>query len=246
MLELCNISKKYKDKLALNSVSLTLDNGIYGLLGPNGAGKSTLMQIIAGNLKPNSGNVKWGGKDIRELGGAYRSLLGCAPQQQGMYDAFTVRRFLAYMAALKGISKKEVQEEIARVLALVHLTEAAGRTIAACSGGMKQRVLIAQAFLGHPKLILLDEPTAGLDPKERVKLRERISSLSEDKIILISTHVVSDIASIAKEILLLKSGVVIDHAPVRALCQKYHAPELEDVYMQLFGKEGEHDSSDII
>ncbi len=241
MLELCDITKKYRDKLALNSVSLSLDNGIYGLLGPNGAGKSTLMNIITGNLRPGSGEVKWNGKDIFELGASYRALLGYAPQQQGMYDTFSGRRFLAYMATLKGITKKEIDSEIARVLSYVNMTGAADRAIGAYSGGMKQRILIAQAILGDPKLLLLDEPTAGLDPKERVRIRERISALGEDKIILISTHVVSDIESIAKEIVLIKEGTVVEHSSVRELCGKYRVPGLEDVYMQLFGGEEKWD-----
>ena len=244
MLELCNISKKYKDKLALDGVSISLDNGIYGLLGPNGAGKSTLMNIITGNLQPTSGTVKWNGESLQSLGAAYRSLLGYAPQQQGMYDTFSGRRFLSYMATLKGISKKDMPEEIERVLSYVNMTEAARRPIGTYSGGMKQRILIAQAVLGDPKLIVLDEPTAGLDPKERVRIRERISELAGDKIILVSTHVVSDIESIAKEIILIKSGRIIDHAAVDELCMKHQVFHLEDVYMKLFGEEEVHASVD--
>ena len=141
------------------------------------------------------------------------------------------------MATLKGIQKKQLSDEIARVLSYVNMTEAADRAISTYSGGMKQRILIAQAILGDPKLIVLDEPTAGLDPKERVRIRERVSALAGDKIILISTHVVSDIETIAKEIILIKAGTMIDHAPVADLCRKYHASGLEDVYMQLFGEE---------
>ena len=206
MLCLTNITKKYKEKLALDDVSLELAPGIYGLLGPNGAGKSTLMNIVTGHLKPDGGQVLWDGKEIKSLGAQYRSLIGYAPQQQGLYDAFTGKRFLAYMATLKGISKKEMPEEIARVLSYVNMTEAANRPIGTYSGGMKQRILIAQAILGDPKLIVLDEPTAGLDPKERVRIRERIAALAGDKVILVSTHVVSDIEPIAKEIILIKSG----------------------------------------
>lgn len=244
MLELCDITKKYKDKLALAGVSLSLDNGIYGLLGPNGAGKSTLMNIITGNLQPTSGTVKWNGESLQSLGAAYRSLLGYAPQQQGMYDTFSGRRFLSYMATLKGISQKDMPEEIERVLSYVNMAEAANRPIGTYSGGMKQRILIAQSILGDPKLVILDEPTAGLDPKERVRIRERISELAGDKIMLVSTHVVSDIESIAKEIILIKSGTIIDHAAVDELCRKYQVPQLEDVYMKLFGEEEDHASVD--
>lgn len=247
MLELQEISKKYKDKSALHQVSLTLDNGIYGLLGPNGAGKSTLMNIITGNVKPDSGKVLWNGKEVKALGAEYRSILGYAPQQQGLYDTFTGRRFLSYMATLKGISKQGMKEEIERVLSYVNMTEAADRMIGTYSGGMKQRILIAQAILGNPQLVVLDEPTAGLDPKERVRVRERIEALSGDKIILVSTHVVSDIEPIAKEIILIKEGSIVDRNTVKALCEKYgNSNDLEEVYMQVFGEEESHDSTDSI
>lgn len=244
MLELCNITKKYKEKSALNGVSLSLEQGIYGLLGPNGAGKSTLMNVITGNLQPTSGAVKWNGESLKALGPDYRSLLGYAPQQQGMYDTFSGRRFLSYMATLKGISKKDMPKETERVLSYVNMTEAADRPIGTYSGGMKQRILIAQAMLGDPKLVVLDEPTAGLDPKERVRIRERISLLADGKIILVSTHVVSDIAPIAKEIILIKAGSIVDQGFVEALCRKYQASQLEEVYMKLFGEEEAHVSVD--
>lgn len=235
MLCLTNITKKYKEKLALDDVSLELAPGIYGLLGPNGAGKSTLMNIVTGNLKPDGGQVLWDGKEIKSLGAQYRSIIGYAPQQQGLYDAFTGKRFLAYMATLKGISKKEMSEEIARVLSYVNMTEAANRPIGTYSGGMKQRILIAQAILGNPKLIVLDEPTAGLDPKERVRIRERIAELAGGKVILVSTHVVSDIEPIAKEIILIKSGKIMDQDTVELLCGKYgRVNGLEELYMRIF------------
>ncbi len=236
MLELCGVTKKYRDVTALKQISLTLQNGIYGLLGPNGAGKSTMMNLITGNLRPDGGSVRWNGADIRTLGADYRSILGYAPQQQGLYDTFSGRRFLSYMAALKGISKKEMPEELARVLAYVNLEEAADRPIGTYSGGMKQRILIAQAIMGAPRLIVLDEPTAGLDPKERVRIRERIRDLAGDKIILVSTHVVSDIEPIASEILLLKSGCLVDRGTVSALAEKHMGTKnLEDVYMRIYG-----------
>ena len=239
MLELYDISKRYRDKLALADVSLTLHDGIYGLLGPNGAGKSTLMNIITGNLRPTGGRVLWNGTEISALGAEYRALLGFAPQQQGMYDAFTGRRFLSYMATLKGIRSREQPGEIESVLRYINMTENANRLIGTYSGGMKQRLLIAQAILGDPKLIILDEPTAGLDPKERVRIRERIAELAEGRIILVSTHVVSDIETIADEIILLKSGEIIDRGSVEVLCEIHGAASLEDVYMRLFGEEGE-------
>lgn len=245
MLTLNGITKKYKDKTALSDVSLELDCGIYGLLGPNGAGKSTLMNIITGNIKPTKGEVFWDGTDIYRLGGEFRSLIGYAPQQQGLYNSFSGRRFLSYMAALKGISKKDAGDEIERVLSYVNMQEAADRAIGGYSGGMKQRILIAQAILGCPKLIVLDEPTAGLDPKERVRVREQIKALSGDKIILVSTHVVSDIAPIAGEILLIRDGNIIDRGGVDELCQKYgESKDLEEVYMHIFGEEECHVETD--
>ena len=202
------------------------------------------MNIITGNLKPSSGKVLWNGKNIRDMGADYRSLLGYAPQQQGLYDTFTGIRFLSYMAALKGISKKEQKGEIQRVLDYVNLTEKACRPIGSYSGGMKQRILVAQAILGDPHLIILDEPTAGLDPKERVRIRENIRNISGDKVILVSTHVVSDIESIAKEIILLREGKIVDQDTVSRLCKNYgNVKNLEQVYLQVFGKEEIHDIS---
>ena len=154
MLELQNITKHYGTKQALDHISLTLENGIYGLLGPNGAGKSTLMNIITGNLKPTSGVVLWNGTNVHDMGAVYRSLLGYAPQQQGLYDTFTGIRFLSYMATLKGIPKNEQKSEIRRVLDDVNLTEKAYRPIGTYSGGMKQRILVAQAILGDPHLVV--------------------------------------------------------------------------------------------
>ena len=245
MLALHHITKKYKDITALDNVSLELDCGIYGLLGSNGAGKSTLMNIITGNIRPTEGEVWWENTDIRDMGEGFRSLLGYAPQQQGLYNSFSGRRFLSYMAALKEIPKKEVRDEIERVLSYVNMQEAADRTIGGYSGGMKQRILIAQAILGNPKLIVLDEPTAGLDPKERVRVREQIRELAGDTIILVSTHVVSDIAPIAKEILLIRSGSIIDRDTVEALCRKYgESRDLEEVYMHIFGEEERHVETD--
>ena len=240
--ELKNITKNYGAKTALNNISLSFEEGVYGLLGPNGAGKSTMMNLITGNLKPTSGTVLCEGKEIGELGAEYRSLLGYAPQQQGLYDTFTGKKFLSYMATLKNIPKKEMGAEIDRVLSCVNLTEAAKKPIGSYSGGMKQRILIAQAILGSPKIVVLDEPTAGLDPKERVRIREKIKEISENKIIIVSTHVVSDIQSIADEIVLLKGGEIADVNTVKNLCIKYGADDLEQVYMRLFGEEDRHDS----
>jgi len=207
------ISKTYKkgSVKALDNFSVTLTPGVYGLLGPNGAGKSTLMNIITDNLNADGGEVVYGGENIKKLGKDYRAVLGYMPQQQGLYDDFTLNRFLWYMAALKGLKKKEAKEKITQLLETVNLTDAAHKKLGSFSGGMKQRALIAQALLNNPKILILDEPTAGLDPKERIRIRNFISEIAEDKIVLISTHVVSDIEFIAKEIILLKKGQLISH-----------------------------------
>ena len=207
------ISKTYKkgSVKALDNFSVTFTPGVYGLLGPNGAGKSTLMNIITDNLNADGGEVVYGGENIKKLGKDYRAVLGYMPQQQGLYDDFTLNRFLWYMAALKGLKKKEAKEKITQLLETVNLTDAAHKKLGSFSGGMKQRALIAQALLNNPEILILDEPTAGLDPKERIRIRNFISEIAEDKIVLISTHVVSDIEFIAKEIILLKQGKLVSH-----------------------------------
>ena len=214
-----NIHKTYRrgQKKALTDVSAVLEPGVYGFLGPNGAGKSTLMNIITDNLKPDSGQICLDGTPIRELGAAYRAVLGYMPQHQGLYDDFTANRFLWYMAALKGLPHKKAQEKIESVLNLVNLREEAHKKIGAFSGGMKQRSLIAQALLNDPRILILDEPTAGLDPKERIRIRNFISSIAQDKIVLLATHVVSDIECIAREVLLLKGGRLLRQAPTEEL-----------------------------
>lgn len=241
MLEIREVTKRYGEKFALREVSLSLAEGVYGLLGPNGAGKSTLMNIITGNLAPDSGEVLWDGAPIGRLGAEYRALLGYAPQQQGLYETFTGRRFLSYLGTLKELPRGELPGEIQRAAALVNLTDRLDRPIGTYSGGMKQRLLIAQAMLGSPRLVVLDEPTAGLDPRERVRIRETLHELSAGRILLVATHVVSDIQSIAREIVVLKAGQVLAKAPVEELCRGAGAGGLEEVYLKLFGEEADHE-----
>lgn len=203
------LSKKYGSIQALKGVSFTLTQGVHGLLGPNGAGKSTMMNILSGNLEQTSGCITYNGCDIQQLGCDFRKVLGYMPQQHALYPGFTAMQFLGYMASLRGMSKTEAAEAVPRVLEQVELTAVAGRKIKTFSGGMKQRLLIAQAILAAPDVLILDEPTAGLDPKQRIAIRNLIASIAERKIVIISTHVVSDVACIAKEILLLKQGQLI-------------------------------------
>lgn len=204
-----HIEKRYGEITALKDATLTFTPGIYGLLGPNGAGKSTLMKVLTQTIDSDGGMVSYQGKDIRALGSNYRKLIGYMPQNQGVYDDFTARRFLSYMAALKGIPKKQAKEEIERILKQVHLEEAAEQKLGTFSGGMKQRILIAQAILGNPSILIFDEPTAGLDPKERIRIRNLISQIALENIVIIATHVVSDVEFIAKDIIFLKKGTVL-------------------------------------
>ena len=238
MLEIRQLKKSYGGKPALKGINLALSNGVYGLLGPNGAGKSTLMNIITDNLNPDSGEVLWEGELIGKLGIKYRRVLGFTPQQQGLYDEFTGRRFLHYLAVLKEIPKSEIKEEVKRVAEQVNLADELDKRLGAYSGGMKQRILIAQAMLGHPKLVVLDEPTAGLDPKERVRIRNLLKNLGETCIVLAATHVVSDIEPIANTILIQKKGEIIAQgSPDELLLQFADCDGVEKVYMKLFEEE---------
>lgn len=220
VLKITDLTKNYGNFTALNKFTYEFTPGVYGLLGPNGAGKSTLMNIITDNLKATSGDITFDGKKVFEMGADFRKILGFMPQQQGLYPNFTLERFLYYMAALKGMKKQEAKEDIDRLLKLVNLTDSTTKRLGGFSGGMKQRALIAQAMLGNPKIIILDEPTAGLDPKERIRIRNLIAEIAFEKIVIIATHVVSDIEFIAKEILLLKQGKIIGAGKPHELCRK--------------------------
>lgn len=219
-LKLSNVKKQYKTVQALQGLSYTFTPGVYGILGPNGAGKSTMMNIITDNLSLSEGRVLFNGQDIHSLGRAYRSHIGYMPQQQEVYDELTLNRFLFYIASLKGLRKEQARQEIDELLRLVNLMEHKRKRMGQLSGGMKQRALIVQALLGKPDILVMDEPTAGLDPKERIRIRNLISEVSRDKIVLISTHVVPDIEFISKEVLFLKKGELVMSGPVPVLCEQ--------------------------
>lgn len=200
------LTKQYKNKIAVDRVSIKLKPGVYGLLGANGAGKTTLMRMICDIQNPTSGQIKYNGTDIKKLGEDYRQVLGYLPQDFGYYPDFTAYDFLMYIAVLKGLSKEKAEMRVNELLQIVNLENEKKQKVKTFSGGMKQRLGIAQAMLNNPKILILDEPTAGLDPKERVKFRNLISSFSQDKIVILSTHIVSDIEFIADEIIVMKAG----------------------------------------
>ena len=219
------VSKSYGANLALDRFHAIMEPGIYALLGPNGSGKSTLMNILTDNLKADSGEISYTDdtgitENVLSMGVRFREKLGFMPQYPGLYPNFTVERFMWYMAALKGLSKADSQRQIPEILAAVELDDVPKRKIGALSGGMKQRLTLAQAVLGDPEILILDEPTAGLDPQQRISIRNYISKIAFNKIVLIATHVVPDIEYIAKDIIMLKKGVIVDNAPPHELTRK--------------------------
>ena len=225
------VSKQYKNHIAVDRVSARLHQGVYGLLGANGAGKTALMRMLTGILSPTSGSSTFDGMDVSTE--EYRAILGYLPQDFGYYPEFTATDFLLYLAALKGIPKTQAKHRAKELLELVSLQDAARKKIKTFSGGMKQRLGIAQALLNNPKLLILDEPTAGLDPKERVRFRNLIGQLGKDRIVLLSTHIVSDIEHIADEVLMMKDGNLIYHGP-----WDEQMGDLERFYLAQFEEDG--------
>ena len=208
-LKAIELTKQYGSKTAVDHLNITLSNGVYGLLGANGAGKTTLMRLLCEIQRPTSGKITLDGKSISGLGEQYRILLGYLPQHFGYYPNFTAWDFLMYVAALKGLSEKQAKKRAMELLEAVSLTKESRHKIKTFSGGMKQRLGIAQAMLNNPRILILDEPTAGLDPKERVRFRNLISAFSKDRVVILSTHIVSDVEFIAEEIIMMKSGAIL-------------------------------------
>lgn len=218
-LQVGHLCKSYGKKEALKGVSFTLHKGTYGLLGENGAGKSTLMRMMATVDFPTKGEIFYEGKDIFRLDEEYRSLIGYMPQNYNVYQGFTARDFLEYMGVLKGIPKEKLKSKIDEVLEFVNLADVAGKKVKTFSGGMKRRIGIAQAIINDPEILILDEPTAGLDPSERIRFSNIISDMGKDKIVLLSTHIVSDIEAIASELVVMRKGEILKTGDVDALVQ---------------------------
>jgi ABC-type multidrug transport system ATPase subunit len=211
------LSKRYGQRFALRELSLRCEPGMLGLVGPNGAGKTTLMRMIATLLEPTEGNIRWNGQDIRTHGQALRQVLGYLPQDFGIYPEFTGRQFLCYLAAMKGLPGSLVNRRVDEVLSIVNLEQEADRKLPTYSGGMKQRIGIAQALLNDPELLIVDEPTAGLDPAERVRFRTLLASLTSNRIILLSTHIISDVEAVASRLIILQQGRVLSDTTPEAL-----------------------------
>ncbi|MCH5208157.1 MAG: ABC transporter ATP-binding protein [Oscillospiraceae bacterium] len=241
-LTLQNVTKKYGQKTALDGCSLIFKTGINALLGPNGSGKTTMMNIIADLIPANSGSVLWNGTSIAKLGAEYRGILGFMPQNVNLYKRFSAADNLRYFGKLKGLSTSQVEEDIPRLLEKVNLSDCVNKKFGSFSGGMKQRLGIAVTIMNKPKLVIFDEPTAGLDPKERMRFRDILRELSEDAVVILSTHIVSDVEMLADNIILLKEGKVCESGTAEELQEKY-TPEassdrtvLETVYMNFFGE----------
>lgn len=219
-LKIENLCKSYRKKQALKNINITLTEGTYGLLGENGAGKSTLMRILTTCDFQSSGKILFNGEEIVKLGEKYRDVIGYMPQEYNVYPSFTAYDFLDYMGALKGIPKEKLEKKIQKILEFVNLAHVKNKKVNTFSGGMKRRIGIAQAILNDPKILILDEPTAGLDPKERIRFSNIISAMSKDKIVILSTHIVSDIEAIANDLIVIKNGEKLEEDKIDVLVEK--------------------------
>ena len=233
-LEIKKLTKKYGKKTVLDNIDLSLENGVYGILGANGAGKSTLLKLITDNIKRTNGEILLNGKEILEMGAEYRKNIGYAPQVQGLFEDFTAGQFIRYIGALKGMKRKDIKEQSGELLELVGLNSFSHLRLGSFSGGMKQRVMLAAAMLGDPKILIMDEPTSGLDPEERIRLRNRIAEISDNKIVLLATHVMSDIECIAQRVIFLKKGQLIRFSTPRELTD-----EIRESVGEFFGNADE-------
>ena len=214
------VRKSFRDAVVVDDVSISMRSGLYGLLGSNGAGKTTLMRMICTILKPTEGAIYYEGADVFEMNEKYRDILGYLPQEFGFYPELTVKDYLKYISALKGLRQAISKKRIDELLELTGMQKDSSKKMKELSGGMKRRVGIAQSLLNDPKILVLDEPTAGLDPMERIRFRNLIGQLSNDRIVLLSTHIVSDIEAIAKEVFVMKEGRIIDQGTIGELCRK--------------------------
>ena len=235
LLEIKKLTKHYGSKCALQDFSCAIGPGILGIIGPNGAGKTTLMNLITDNVSREAGEILYDGTDVLKLGKGFRKILGFMPQEQGMYEELSARAFLIYMAALKGIRGKKAREEVENLLDLVDLKEAAHRKLGGFSGGMRQRILLAQALLGEPEVVILDEPTVGMDPAERLRVSEYIKEISKDSIVLWSTHILSDVEAFADRILIMNEGKLLAHDTPEKLLSENRAESMEELYFSFTG-----------
>lgn len=231
-LQVEHLCKSYRKKEALRDVSFTLQKGVYGLLGENGAGKSTLMRMMATVDFPTKGEIRYEGKSIYAMDEEYRGLIGYMPQNYSVYPGFTARDFLQYMGTLKGVPGKKLKSRIEEVLNFVNLSDVADKKVKTFSGGMKRRIGIAQAIINEPQILIFDEPTAGLDPRERIRFSNIISDMGKDKIILLSTHIVSDIEAIANELVVIKNGNILETGNVDELVKKVKGQVWESIVSQ--------------
>lgn len=239
MLEIRNLSKSFRHFPVLEDINVTLDHGVYGLLSPNGAGKTTLIKMLVTLLSPTTGEILWDGEDITLLDDRYREQIGYLPQKFGYYREDTPTRFLIYMAALNGIGKETARARSEELLALVGLSEAKNRKMKKFSGGMLQRVGIANALMNDPALVIFDEPTAGLDPMERVRFRNILAKLGETRTVILSTHIVSDIENIADKVMMIKDHHLLYCDTIDRICRDTHTEHLEDAFMKIYGGDRE-------